>query len=130
MSNFDEERKLLTKTTSEYILKPKPIYKYIARVVLFTLITELSSVTLPDELKIDYTSIKAQYGIIPAILLAIFIGRYIGGFSVISISIKTGIIIICLYIDYKLHKKAEPGTKYSTMNFLFGFNNTINNYYK
>jgi hypothetical protein len=64
----------LIKTFSEYILKPKPVYKYIARIVIITLLTELASVFLPEELKINYVTIRNDYGLLAALLFSIFIG--------------------------------------------------------
>jgi hypothetical protein len=88
----------------------------------------LASVFLPDELKVNYVTIRNDYGLFAALLFAIFIGKYLGGFSLISLSIKTTILIACLIIDYKIHKKVDSGNKYSVTNFIFGFKNTINNH--
>lgn len=111
----------------EFFTKPKPIYKYVARIMLLALLTELASVFMPEDLKISYASIRNDYGLIPALLFGFFVGKYLGGYSLLSVFIKSFFLLTCLIIDYKIHKKNEPQKKYSIINFVFGFNNTITN---
>lgn len=111
----------------EYFSKPKPIYKYVVRVMLLALLTELASVFMPEDLKISYASIKNDYGLVPALFFAFFIGKYLGGYSFLSLFIKSFFLFTCLIIDYKIHKKTEPQKKYSIINLVLGFNNTITN---
>lgn len=111
----------------EYLSRHKPIYKYVARIMLLALLTELASVFMPEDLKISYASIRIDYGLIPALLFAFLIGKYLGGYSLLSLFIKSFFLFICLIIDYKVHRKTEPQKKYSIINLVFGFNNNITN---
>jgi len=111
----------------EYLSSHKPIYRYVARVMLLALLTELASVFMPEDLKISYDTIRNDYGLIPAVLFAFFIGKYLGGYSLVSLLIKSLVLLACLYIDYKIHTKTEPQKKYSIINLVLGFNNKITN---
>ena len=111
----------------EFFSRNKPVYKYVARVLLLALLTELASVFMPEDLKVSFASIRSDYGLIPALLFAFFIGKYLGGYSLLSLSIKSFFLFTCLIIDYKIHKKTEPQKKYSIINLVIGFNNTITN---
>jgi hypothetical protein len=111
----------------EYLSSHKPIYKYIARVMLLALITELAAIFLPEDLKINYTNFRNDYGLIPSLIFVFFIGKYLGGFNIISLLIKSFFLFVCLIIDYNIHKKVNGGKKYSIFNFVFGFNNNITN---
>ncbi|MDI1307629.1 MAG: hypothetical protein PSX42_22670 [bacterium] len=111
----------------EYLSRHKPIYKYVARVMLLALLTELASVFMPEDLKISYANIRIDYGLIPALFFAFFIGKYLGGYSLLSLFIKSFFLFTCLIIDYKTHKKTDGTKKYSIFNFVFGFNNNVTN---
>ena len=127
MNDLKEIIVLLINKVFEYLSRHKPIYKYVARIMLVALLTELASVFMPEDLKINFANIRGDYGLIPALLFAFFIGKYLGGYSLLSLFIKSFFLFTCLIIDYKIHKKTAPEKKYKIFNLIFGFNNTITN---
>jgi len=127
MNDLKEIIVLIINKTFDYLSRHKPIYKFVARIMLLALLTELASVFMPEDLKVNFSSIRNDYGLVPALLFAFFIGKYLGGYSLLSLFIKSFFLLTCLIIDYKIHKKTGEIKKYSIFNLVFGFNNNITN---
>lgn len=94
------------------------LYRIIGWLAFISLITELSILALPDEVLPDYQIIKEQYGYFPALLLGFLISKYAGGYTYLSVSIKSIIVLFSLYIDYRVQTLVK--SKRSIWNIFIG----------
>ncbi|WP_321285798.1 hypothetical protein [uncultured Sunxiuqinia sp.] len=96
------DSKSILNLISKFLFRKKFLYKWVGRIILISILTELASFALPDSLMPNYEIIKESYGIIPAVILSFFIHRFAGGYSYFSLGIKLLVLIICLIIEYKI----------------------------
>lgn len=94
------------------------LYRIIGWLAFISLISELGILALPDEVLPDYLSIKDQYGYFPALLLGFLISKYAGGYTFLSVGIKSVIVVFSLYIDFRVQTLVE--SKKSIWNIFIG----------
>ena len=111
----------------KYFTKKKFLYKWAGRFVLLSILTELGSFALPEELRPDYLMIKEVYGWFSSAVLSFFVGKYAGGYDWGSIGVKMLIFLSCLFVEIKIN--ASQGGGKSVVNYFFGLFQKIDQNY-
>jgi len=107
----------------DYVTRKKWLYKTVGYGALVTLITELISMSLPEELLPNYGEIVIEHGYLAAMGIALFIGKYFNEIEFTPVIIKFSLVLVCLWIDYKVQVK--DGNKKTFWNFFMGVNQTF-----
>ncbi len=110
-----------------FFTRRRLLYRIIGWAAFISLITELGILALPYEVLPDYQIIEEQYGYFPSLLLGFLISKYAGGYTYLSVGIKTIVVLFSLYIDYKVQMAVK--NKKSVWNIFIGsqhINQTFN----
>lgn len=120
--------KYAAKKTIDYLAKKKWLYKTVGVLAFGSLMTELSTIPLPDSLVPDYSQIVIDYGYPLAVGVGFLFGKYFNEVELIPVVTKGLILLICLWIDYKV--QVQSGNKKTILNFFFGIiQNNKQDYY-
>ncbi|NPD47054.1 hypothetical protein [Lentimicrobium sp. S6] len=118
----------IIKIIFRYLLRHRYLHKTIGFLAFGALGAELFIVKLPEELAPNYIELQEKYDYIPTVVIGYIIEKYASGYNPIAISIYLLIILICLWIDYKLHQVTQ--TKKSIWNIFIGLSQNINQNYE
>lgn len=116
------------KTIINFFFKRTNLYTWVGRVFAIALLTELAALTLPPELAPDYPQWIIDYGRIPTYVAAFFIGKYFGGQWIVSLVVKFIVLWLCMHYNFKLQNIGKDSV--IIKNWIFGFNNKIENHIK
>lgn len=111
------------KTIINFFFKRTNLYTWIGRIFAIALITELAALTLPKELTPDYSQLIIEHGLFLTYVIAFFLGKYFGGYAIISLIIKVLVLWMCLHYNYKLENQGKDYVLIKNWNF--GFKNSI-----
>jgi hypothetical protein len=113
------------KTIVNFFFKRTNLYTWVGRVFAIALLTELAALTLPPELAPDYPQWIIDYGRFRTYVAAFFIGKYFGGQWFISLGVKFIVLWLCMHYNFKLQNVGKDSV--IIKNWIFGFNNKIEN---
>lgn len=119
-------REVLTKIIN-YITRRKLLYKAVGWLMAISLISELATPGLPANLALDFESLSQEFHQLFALVVAWLVEFFLGGWDTWSVIIKLTILLVCLYIDYRVATK--DSSKKSVWNIFIGAKIDVNQQY-
>lgn len=112
----------------DYFLRRRWLYKSVGWGAFLAMIAELTSFDLENYYKLDFTKLEAKYGQEITAVIAYIVDKLANGPDYINVSIALILVVICLYIDFKVSTK--DSNKKTVWNLFFGLNQNINQNFK
>jgi hypothetical protein len=105
-----------------YLTRRRWLYKVIGWTSFLALLTELISVDINKYFHLDFVKLEAKYGQEITALIAYVVDKFASGPDKLTAGVLFFVVIICLYIDYRI--STADSSKTSIWNLNIGFNNS------